>query len=87
MTADCCEEKALTSGKSMPPSAESKYDGTKHTFSKSKCRQITSPRSVFFSGCCCVKAGNTDKGPGPRGPFLSSKIKALHLYVQSQGYF
>lgn len=87
MTADCCEEKALTSGKSMPPSAESKYIGTKHTFFKSKCHQITSPRSVFFSGCNRVKAGNTDKGPGPRGPFLSSEMKALHLYAQSWGYF
>lgn len=40
---------------------------------KSKCYQITSPGSVFFSGCYRLKAGNADKGPGLTGHSLSSK--------------
>lgn len=39
--------KGLTSGKSTRI-AEGKCIGTKHTSTKSKCRQITSPGSVFF---------------------------------------
>lgn len=56
---------------------------------KSKCRQITSPGSVFFSGCYSVKAGNADKGPGLRGHSLSSKKCRLCIctYHKARGIF
>lgn len=56
---------------------------------KSKCRQITSPGSVFFLGCYSVKAGNADKGPGLRGHSLSSKKCRLCIctYHKARGIF
>lgn len=50
-----------------------------NTLSESECRQIAGPWSVFFLGCCRVKAGNAVKGPGLRGHLLSSQMGALHL--------
>lgn len=67
----------MTSGGKSTPSAEGKCIRTKHTSSGSKCRQITSLGSVFFSGCYSVKAGNTDKRLVLRGHSLSSKRRGL----------
>lgn len=61
----------------------------KHTSTKSKCHQITSPGSVFFQGCYSVKAGNADKGLVLRGHSLSSKKRRLCIctYHKARGIF
>lgn len=69
-SADCCEEKGLTSKENLH--GVLKVNASEQN-TKSKCYQITSPGSVFFSGRYRLKAGNADKGPGLTGHSLSSK--------------
>lgn len=86
MTADCCEEKGLTSKENLH--GVLKVNASEQN-TKSKCYQITSPGSVFFSGCYRLKAGNADKGPGLTGHSLSSKKCRLCIctFHKAEGIF